>query len=246
MDPKDLSKPSKEYTAEGTRRYNAVITLAKGIKPSTNQIIFQDYLVNFYSFVLSVNTEFVSPQVRSGVAWSPIRLLGGFNFSIMWASQTQQRDQYTNSTEPFNHNGFKKMNEFHNSLRYHQKLAATTGIAPPPMKVLYYNNSGAGSNPLVDHNLPLSPPDNNLKLEAIERHGFIKAVTKEYDRFKTVYVCDYQMEILVPLKQKPAFVSHTGNSNLLPTSESILDYGPEWVSKKISINAGINIDGIPK
>ena len=243
--------PASNQTLAAPGNGNAKVTLANGVT-SQNQITFEEFPVWLYGIHMSLNTQFTNPQVRKGIVWSPLRNLSGFEFSIMWATQTNNTslDVSTDLKDrSFNFNGFKKMNRFHEALRFHQRLATTTGGTPPPMKVVYYNNtSGKGLevNPIVNHNLKMSPPDNNLFLEPIVRYGFIKQINKEYDRFKAVYYNSYVMEVLVPQTQASASISYTSNNPyVLPTSEEALEQGPSWVRKNISINVGINVDGIP-
>jgi len=230
---------------------NAMITLAKGVSKN-NEIIFQGYPVWLYGITLNVSTQFSSPQLLKGISWSPIRLLETIGFSIMWPTQGKYNTVTDNNAQlqdqRFEFAGFKAMNQFHNSLRFHQQLATTIGSAPPFMTLLFNNESPslyANPNPLVNNNIAHKQDDTSLTLQPIRRDGFIKAVSKEYDRFKNVYYNNYTMEILVPVTQKSASIAYSSrNTHVVPDAADVLRHGPNWVRQTSQLTDGIAVGQI--
>jgi len=264
---------------------NCTITLVTNVD-SKGKLVAKDFLVWLTSYQTQVVTQFTGNQVHQGKSWSPIRRSEQMvNFTIDWPLQIVG----TKNPE-YNYNGFRAMNEFHNALMFHQKLAATTTHSPPPMNFLYYNNfvgsyvdqnnvvtnitlvSGAsnptgGGNPMIDNNLSsiidyssvtngiynaTSPANAALALQPIQYQGWVQQVTKEYDRFKSVYTESYQMNVLTPMKdttELPAFIDNKSvNSSdkfFLPTVANVINQGSTWASANISMGNGINISGIP-
>jgi hypothetical protein len=222
---------------------NATITLAVGVDSNGN-LINNIYNVWITSFSTSVQTQFANVQTQSQMVWTPIRRSEMMvMFSIDWPLQTGG-----NTTKgKYDYNGFQAMQQFHNDIRKHQQLSATTSASPPPLSFVYSNNYN-GSNSLVDNNLS-GGTNTSLSLQPISYQGWILQVTKEYDRFKAVYSNQYVMNVLTPSSDNsgiPSSIVVSGSiSQLLPTSSTVLQQGANWSSANISMRNGINIDGIP-
>ena len=115
---------------------NSNIILSTDIDAKGN-LINKTYDLWITSFSTSVQTQFSTSQTHKSIVWVPIRRSEiMIQFSIDWPLQVTG-----NTTEgQYDYNGFQAMQQFHNDLRAHQKLSATTVISPPPMNFTYFNN----------------------------------------------------------------------------------------------------------
>jgi len=104
---------------------------------SKGNLITKTYNLWITSFSTSSQTQFSIGQTQKQIVWVPIRRSEMMiTFNIDWPLQVTgntTKDQY-------DYNGFQAMQEFHNDLRAHQKLSATTVVSPPPMNFTYFNN----------------------------------------------------------------------------------------------------------
>jgi len=104
---------------------------------SKGNLITKTYNLWITSFSTSSQTQFSTGQTQKQIVWVPIRRSEMMiTFNIDWPLQVTgntTKDQY-------DYNGFKAMQQFHNDLRAHQKLSATTSVSPPPMNFTYFNN----------------------------------------------------------------------------------------------------------
>ena len=266
---------------------NSSIILSTDVDAKGN-LITKAYNLWITSISTSAQTQFSTSQTQKQIVRVPIRRSEMMiTFNVDWPLQVTG-----NTTKgEYDYNGFKAMQEFHNDLRAHQKLSATTVISPPPMNFTYFNNYypvGAGidttsldktsttaspysvgkANSIVNNNLSRildysvltntatgpdykvsNPVQNNLVLQPLQYQGWILQVAKEYDRFKAVYSVQYVMNVLTPVNgntEMPSSIVIKGDiPQLLPTSNTVLQQGQNWVNAKISMGNGINIDGIP-
>ena len=115
---------------------NSNIILSTDIDAKGN-LINKTYDLWITSFSTSVQTQFSTSQTHKSIVWVPIRRSEiMIQFSIDWPLQVTG-----NTTEgQYDYNGFQAMQQFHNDLRAHQKLSATTVVSPPPMNFTYFNN----------------------------------------------------------------------------------------------------------
>jgi len=262
----NASNASKNYLSKGG---NTNIILAVSVDANGN-LITRNYDLWITSFATSSQTQFSSNQTQKQIVYVPIRRSEMMiNFSIDWPLQT-----VGNTTkDAYDYNGFKAMHQFHNDLRRHQQLSASTVSTPPPMSFIYSNNyhpsnSPIKSNSLVNNNLsrildysqPIhtkkgpdykakNPVQKNVTLQPLNYQGWILQVGKEYDRFKAVYSVQYVMNVLTPAdanSDMPSSIIITGTvPPLLPTSSTVLQQGQNWTRKDISMGNGININRIP-
>ena len=262
----NASNASKNYLSKGG---NTNIILAVSVDANGN-LITRNYDLWITSFATSSQTQFSSNQTQKQIVYVPIRRSEMMiNFSIDWPLQT-----VGNTTkDAYDYNGFKAMHQFHNDLRRHQQLSASTVSTPPPMSFIYSNNyhpsnSPIKSNSLVNNNLsrildysqPIhtkkgpdykakNPVQKNVTLQPLNYQGWILQVGKEYDRFKAVYSVQYVMNVLTPQNGNndiPSSIVVKGNlSQLRPTANTVLQQGQNWTRVNITMGNGINIDGIP-
>lgn len=263
-----MTNAATNYLSKGG---NASIQLATGVDSNGN-LITVSYNLWITSFSTSVSTQFAQTQTQKQMVNVPIRRSEMLiTFAIDWPLQTVGNSMYHN----YDYNGFQAMQQFHNDLRSHQKLSATTVVSPPPMSFVYSNNyyptnnGGAGrENSIVNNNLSRAldystlthtnkgldyntsnPVQGSLSLQPISYQGWILQVSKEYDRFKAVYSNQYVMNVLTPASDTtdlPASIVVSGSlPELLPTSSTVLQQGQNWTQANISMGNGININGIP-
>jgi hypothetical protein len=115
---------------------NSSIVLSTEVS-SQGSLITNTYNLWITSFSTSAQTQFSNSQTQKGIVWVPIRRSEMMiTFSVDWPLQTNG----STIEGEYDYNGFRAMHEFHNNLRKHQKLSATTGSTPPPMNFTYFNN----------------------------------------------------------------------------------------------------------
>jgi len=133
-----MTNAADNYLGKGG---NASIVLSTGITAS-GTLITKTYNLWITSFSTAVQTQFSSVQTHQAITRIPIRRSEiMITFSVDWPLQVTG----TTTSGQYDYNGFQAMQQFHNDLRNHQKLSATTVVSPPPMNFTYFNNYSSTS-----------------------------------------------------------------------------------------------------
>ena len=115
---------------------NSSIVLSTGVN-SDGSLITKTYNLWITSFSTAAQTQFSNVQTHQTITRVPIRRSEMMiTFSVDWPLQVTG----TTISGEYDYNGFQAMQQFHNDLRAHQKLSATTAVSPPPMNFTYFNN----------------------------------------------------------------------------------------------------------
>ena len=113
---------------------NIVLSTGSDIKGNLITTTYDLWITNFST---SAQTQFASAQTHQSIVWVPIRRSEMMiSFGIDWPLQVTGNT----TAGKYDYNGFQAMQQFHNDLRAHQKLSATTSVSPPPMNFTYFNN----------------------------------------------------------------------------------------------------------
>jgi len=258
---------------------NCTITLVTNVN-SAGRLVTTDFPVWLTSFQTQTQTQFTSNQVHQGLSWSPVRRSEQtITFTIDWPLQTvgTTKGQYDyNGFRAMN--AFQNALRFHQKLAattntfpppmnflYYNNFVGSY-VDQNNVVTTITTTSGNG-NSLIDNNLAsildysstsngvynaTTPVNSTQVLQPIQYQGWVTQVQKQYDRFKSVYSMQYQMNVLTPLQDSvdlpSAIIASTINSTtkyLRPTPGLVFSEGKNWVSAQITMGNGINISGIP-
>lgn len=245
--------PNTITTVKTPTGNNATLTVAT--KSKVDGFELTSYRIGITSLNTMTSMQIVESQTRSSIARMPIRRSEQIvQFTISWPIQVSSKTRTPNQDYDFN--GFKLMQRFHNDLRAHQKIASTSKDSPPPMWLVYNNNSyeyreSPEYNNIVEHNLrgltESSKPGWNKvpKLSPLAYSGWIQIIPKTYDRFNPVYDQQYIMNVLSPSNGTSAYITPGQYDSFITSPGVATQQGINWTSANIGRGVNINIQGIP-
>jgi len=230
----------------GNHSGNAHITIPYTL---TNNLFDDDVWLT--SFQINSFVQYDNQQVHRGMSWFPIRRNEAtISFSIAWPYQSSQK----------NSGNFFTMQAFQDALRQSQQTSVLNTGNAQPMTLTYYNNSAAVNgqvSAVVPNNLPTLGNDklltsqvsnyqgnnSSLGLAPLVYQGWIDTVDKIYNRFKSVYIINYRMNVLNPITQI-SYIDPTSATEFVPNKMTVSQYGLTWAQTNTSNGNGVNISQI--